>query len=108
MECHSSKYLFVWLSATYILDFHGKVDVSQIISYSKVPLELQAMFQYDFALLKNRLERSKQVHLIPDLTQIGGEERLGLVAFAEALERLQREPPKLNINILYKGKLYYY
>jgi hypothetical protein len=54
------------------------------------------MFQYDFkfALLKKRLERSKQVHLIPDLTQIGGEERLGLVAaFAEALERLQREPP---------------
>ena len=67
--------------------FFGKVDVQEIVSYSKVPQDLTTMFAYDHALLKARLKNVKVVHFIPDLTQINGEQRLGLIAtFSEEVD----------------------
>ena len=67
--------------------FFGKVDVQEIVSYSKVPQDLTTVFAYDNALLKARLKNVKVVHFIPDLTQINGEQRLGLIAtFSEEVD----------------------
>ena len=70
------------------LYFHGKVDVS--VGHSvlfMIPKELQTAFMYDFTLLKKRLKSVPVIHLIPDLTQLGGEERLGIMAsFAEKVD----------------------
>ena len=42
---------------------------------------------YDFTLLKKRLKSVPVIHLIPDLTQMGGEERLGIMAsFTEKVD----------------------
>ena len=83
------------------------MDVNSTVSYSMVPSQLKSLFRFDHARLRKRLQLAPVVHITPDLTQIGGEERLELIAaFTEwvkdfeqiarrLMEHRHRHPPLL-------------
>jgi len=58
----------------------GKINVANVTSYSTVPKELETCFKMSHLLLKHRLATAQSVNIIPDLTVVNDEERLGLVA----------------------------